>query len=100
MDFTITLTTPEQRYAEAEVARLQASGEPDLTLAAYVQRRVSKVFASEIARTHGERRTQNVAVLQQFVDTLPANPVEANAQLEKIGLQVDETGKIVAVSKP
>src|ERR1044072_2631736 len=96
MEFTITLTDAEQKYAEGEVARHQESGEKDLTLDTYVQRRVSKLFASEVVKLRVDVRTHNVGVLEQFVEALPADPVEPNAQLEKIGLRVNEAGKIVA----
>lgn len=86
MQITVTLAPDEDAYVLAEVARLQAA-EPKLDALAYVQRRVSKLFQTELERMRVDRRTLNVALIEQTVDEL-AVAVDANDKLQALGLEM------------
>jgi hypothetical protein len=93
MDVSITLSAEQQRYVDAEVARLQGMGETELTASAYLGRRLQKLICTEVDRLRVERRTANVATLEQVVEALDGDP-EAETKLAAIGLTIDERGRL------
>lgn len=96
MDVLVTLTDAEVAYLEAEVARLVATGDTDLTVAGYLRRRLTKVIGSEVAQQRGERRARNVVEVVRALEALPGNDLPA--ALAPLGLTVTPDGRIVATT--
>ncbi len=97
MEIPIIFSSLELRYIDADVARLNATGET-LTRETYLARRLSKVIGNEVARQRVERRTSNASVIEQAVEALPADPTEASRALQGLGLVMTADGSIAPIA--